>query len=1197
MATKISNAAQGDYRLAQQCGADEITAADVAVSYRLDGADRPIERVGDGWSEFGIEAGTVLENASDVEEVRRLLAGRDPHSPRQLVKPKVAVHPQAMLPAKVFVAALESAAADRGLSVEQLVAGDPWSTARVGRLERALLRDGEHHRAPVADLERVAAAAGIGLEDVFEDQELKYARTHRDQRVQVGVMGYDITFDRPKGISVLQGLAPEHIAARMERIHLEAVRESVAALQGWAGYAMAGHHGDGQTARRLDTSGLIGTMTVHRTARPVDGQPGDPHLHTHVMLANLARGEDGKWRTIAAGGRDLMRHVPAVGELYRALERAKLSRELGVRFEQDPRTNRWDVVGVPPSLRSVFSRRAQQIRAVAGEGATAAQGRAAGRASARAKVASTPASERASWHERAQEAGHDPALVVAAALGQGPEGPTTGRGPGGPQPGPQSPDELAAAVWHPETGVTAHTKVVTRAKILAHVAGALGVGLPSAAMLEMLTDHVLADGRAVVLPEAGTVHMSNASRYTSADIPAAERVIMTAAADRLGAGKAIAQGQTSLEVLKAWQKAKGFALSEEQVQVIGRLIGHGHGIDTVLGVAGAGKTTIMSAARTAWEASGLRVEGAAVAAVAAAGLRAEAGIASRTVASWQRRIATGPGLEGVDVLVLDEAAMVGDRDLAALVDEAGRTGTKLVMIGDPLQLKSVAAGGSFTHVHQAVDGAELHENRRQRSEIDRQTLEAWRTGARRSALAMWGERGMVRAAVDADAALGQMAAGWWEDRSRLRDAHDAVERVLMLAATNADVEQLNTHGRAFARAEGLLTGPDTTWTLGSGERLALAAGDQARMRANDYRSRSSSDPDVLNGYRGLIREVDPTRGALFEWRRADTLEQAWITPEAITRGDLSHGYASTIASAQGLTCDRAHVYGLGADAHGLYAAMSRARERTDLYLPALEVEPDTVRQRRGEARSEAEQCARVIAAYADTLTDDETGLVLAELEEAAPPLGEVVPARPDPAADHEPPADGQVPEHETQAAQAAALRETAKYLRDEVLPLRRQEYRLAEQRAEIGRIRLLLDRTKPSTARTAAHQARERIHQTSAQVSALRAQARELSEQAKAGRERQEREAAQAEQRRRRLEKLEPTALSRGMTRAELAALDTDQLPALEIEAARADWLASQKAANERAARIPRTPPRSPSHSHRPPTHTPKPTRGYGYGR
>src|SRR5699024_4748662 len=331
-----------------------------------------------------------------------------------------------------------------------------------------------------------------------------------------------VTFDRPKGISVLQGLAPQAMAERMEQIHLEAVRESMAALESWVGYTMAGHHGDGQRAQRVDTSGLVGTMTVHRTARPVDDHtPGDPHLHTHVLVANLARGSDGKWRTIAAGGRDLMRHVPAVGELYRALERNKLTREFGVRFRQDARTGRWDVVGVPDDLKRTFSRRQAQVLAKAGDGATPEQGRAAARATARAKVASTPHSERASWHERARQAEHHPRQVVAAALeGREPGEPTTQRG--GPEgPSPIDPDTVAAAVWDPQTGVTANTKTATRAKVMAHVAGVCGTGLPNAADLEELTDHVLDHALAQALPKS-TSHFTHAHRYTSVDLVAAD---------------------------------------------------------------------------------------------------------------------------------------------------------------------------------------------------------------------------------------------------------------------------------------------------------------------------------------------------------------------------------------------------------------------------------------------------------------------------------------------------------------------------------------------------------------------------------------------------------------------------------------------------------------------------------------------------
>src|SRR5699024_12275329 len=141
MATPIYTPEQGDYRLAQQCGADLITAQDVAADYRLNGGSRPIERVGSGWGEFGIEAGSVLQTGEDVEGVRRLLAVRDPHTYRQLVKPKVAVAPAALLDAAPFMAAPVQEAAVLAQHLQELVATDYCAVTLLGRLERLLLRD------------------------------------------------------------------------------------------------------------------------------------------------------------------------------------------------------------------------------------------------------------------------------------------------------------------------------------------------------------------------------------------------------------------------------------------------------------------------------------------------------------------------------------------------------------------------------------------------------------------------------------------------------------------------------------------------------------------------------------------------------------------------------------------------------------------------------------------------------------------------------------------------------------------------------------------------------------------------------------------------------------------------------------------------------------------------------------------------
>lgn len=390
----------------------------------------------------------------------------------------------------------------------------------------------------------------------------------------------------------------------------------------------------------------------------------------------------------------------------------------------------------------------------------------------------------------------------------------------------------------------------------------------------------------------------------------------------------------------------------------------------------------MEAARVGWEAAGLRVCGAATAAVAAANLATEAGIESSTIAGWLRADHGGPGLDQVDVLVVDEGAMVDDRAVAELLRRAGTTGTKVVMIGDPQQLRAIGVGGGFAAAHALVDGAVLTENRRPKDAAERAALEVWRDGARTSALAAWAEAGHVHAVDTAEQAHTGMLTAWLDQRRRWEaDPHELTERLVVLAATNADTELLNAAARRLLQERGELTGA-RTYRQAGGRTLELAAGDQVRVRKNDYRSRrDDSQPDVLNGSRGIVRELDEHGRALVEWRRSGPdghrLQQAWITPDQIAAGALSHGYAMTIAAAQGLTADVALVYGMGADAYSLYPALSRAREaripnwreRRFGKLPTEELLPgaedadraaETARARAADLQARADDARRVL---------------------------------------------------------------------------------------------------------------------------------------------------------------------------------------------------------------------------------------------
>ncbi|MBM9506741.1 MobF family relaxase [Actinacidiphila acididurans] len=984
MTTLGPDMAQIEYRLSEQCGCDmdhrhaaleEATGPDAQVDYRL-GESRDLEWIGRGLPDVGLTPGGHV----DPDAARALMDGRDPRTGEQLVAPKMAVDPRAKLSATELVAAVTAAADARGQSPAELLANDRLAK-RFARLERGLRRDGEAHRLPVSDAEAIAIAAGVDITAVYGAADLAEARRFRNRRVRVGNRGFDLTLDLSKSYSTLVALAGEDAAEELRATFLEAARETVAAVEDWAAYAMTGHHGDGQAADRLRTSGALGWMTVHYSARPVDGVPGDPHLHVHVSLAHLVHAEDGKWRTLGAGGRDLHRHAHAADALVKARLRALTAERFGMRWERHPETGAWEVVAIDEDLRRAFSRRAGQITAAAAEGATTVEQKLLAAQLAEAKdVVTEQADVRASWRERAEQIVGDVDAMVAAAMPGPQPGSGAGIGPGGPLVPP--PTDIAAYIWRQDGGLTEHRKAVSRADVLAAVIDACPYGLPDAAAAEALTDAVLAvPGHAVALPPQGAVHMSNSRRYTHVSVLAAEQVIEETAAARLaeGAGQVTpAAADLAVSVFEATRSSgdRPFRLSAEQRAVVHRLLTAGHGLDVVVGVAGAGKTTLLSAARTGWEAAGLRVAGASTAAVAAAGLRAGSGIPSYTVAAWLHDLDTGGRrLAVTDVLVLDEAAMVDDRALARLLTAANTAGTKVVGVGDWMQLRAIGIGGGFRRAHELVDGVQLTENRRQTDAVERAALQTWRDGARRTALAALAEHGRIHAVRTADQAYEAMLATWWELRDQAGpDAHDQVEGLVVLAARNEDVDLLNRGARALRQQAGELTG-GRAFALAGGERLHLAVGDLVRARKNDYRGRrGTGEVDVLNGYRGVVVGVGP-EGARVQWRRevegGTVVEDAVLTTDQIAAGALSHGYAMTIAAAQGLTADHALVYGVGADAYSLYPAISRARQDTHLWLPADVVEDQATRIRLGEARTETELLHRAVAAYAASLEDDQ----------------------------------------------------------------------------------------------------------------------------------------------------------------------------------------------------------------------------------
>jgi len=1067
--TPIGSAAgQVEYRLTAHhgCGRPEVEQA--RFSYHADGSERPLVWTGRGLAEVGITPGSVLDE-TQFDAARALMAGLDPRTGERLVEPKLAVYDDAKVALAPLVHAVEAAAVQRGVHPEGLFG--PVKVGRAyGRAVRAVVNDGDGAMLRADDAGRVADAAGLDVQAVWgagvyaaaagnltETRTVPGADGNRVERLVprrrvVGNMGYDVSFTLPKSHSLLLAFADETTAASVEQLYTAGVGATFDWLEGQTAYGMRGHHGEGKTAQTVRGSGFLGWSMVHRAARPVgDRVVGDPHWHVHVTVANMTCGVDGGWSTVAAGGRDLMRHAPAADHVLKALVRRRLSVEFGVTFARSERTGAWEVAAIPAATLRAFSKRGASIEAMLrdlGFDPALATRRAEDLAAAQTRhdktehTAAPDATLRSIWQAEARTLGVDPDRLAAAAL-PGPAGlpgpGATGAQRAGADEQREREAELLAGVvgrlTDPEHGLTSGRRRFTRVDALAAVADALPGGAADVAEIETLCDRALGAAGIVALPDPpgaartvapaagfapaagpqqdqdaptlvaagnaarrqiGAGHMANATRFTTADVIAAERVILTAAAgSRPGQGGPHVTAGTAALARSAVEAGQGFALSVEQAAVVERLVTSDRAIDAVLGPPGTGKTTLMRAARTAWEGEGLVVAGAATAAVAAQNLAAESGIASRTVAQWVHRIRAGGGLAGVDVLVLDEANLTDDRDRATLYTAAARSGTKLVEVGDPQQLRGVGCGSLFARVHQLVGGPELTENRRQAEQDERAAIAAWRDGRYAQALSSWAGRGRLVATETGQQAMTAMVAGWMAQRAGAPDAHAEMRGLVMLAAANDTVERLNDAAQAVRAAAGEL-GPERVYAVKAGRSLRLRAGDHVLIRLNDRAQRMHEGPDVLNGYRGIVEHID-TRppsggdsgggdgadgGVRVAWQQQGpdglVTHRATLSAEFVGAGGLSLGYAMTGHKAEGLTVagdwalpdgtrqgGTVLVHAAGMDEPGLHVATSRHRDRVILFAGRDQLETAGDTHELGIPATDQQLEQRVVAALAE----------------------------------------------------------------------------------------------------------------------------------------------------------------------------------------------------------------------------------------
>lgn len=674
--------------------------------------------------------------------------------------------------------------------------------------------------------------------------------------------GYDLTFSAPKSLSTVWATADRETQTAISQAQQRAVEKALGYASKHAFHQREGHAG---AIKVEHTSGISGATFEHGTSRE-----GDPQLHTHTLILNIS--ENGKRIDFDTSWKH------AIGAAYRA-ELAHEMQKLGFEVSRDGTSFKID--GVPDSLAREFSTRREQIEASMREHGTA--GGKAAQAAALATRENKGDVNRSELFERARD--------VARAHGFNP---VEARAAGSIE--PEKFDSAAFLAAATDQASTLTQPQLENAMLQA------AQGSMTIAQAQARLEDLKRRGELVELRDS----QGGPNRWTTREMLAIETNIADTTA-RMALEKTHEVSRAGLESAIAKK-----SLSDDQKQALEHIT-RPERIAVVQGVAGAGKSYMLDAARDAWEKDGYTVRGAALAGKAAEGLQQSSGIQSDTIHKTLGLLDTQQiQLDSKTVVVLDEAGMIGSRLYERLQQHVDAAGAKLVLVGDSQQLQPIDAGGAMRAAQERAGAVVMDEIRRQADPEQRQVVRDFKDGNADAAIGRLERLDALKTYENATDAKNGMANAIVKD---LADGKTSIG----LAGTRAEVHQINQQARAEAQQAGLVSEKNHKYETERGARQ-FADGDRVIFLKNDR------ELGVKNGTTGTVA------------RAADgNLQVKLDSGKSVELGDMKyrhidHGYAMTVHKSQGVTVDRAHMMpGRMTDQHSAYVGASRHRETVQIH--------------------------------------------------------------------------------------------------------------------------------------------------------------------------------------------------------------------------------------------------------------------------
>ncbi|MFX4288293.1 MobF family relaxase [Zafaria sp. Z1313] len=757
------------------------------------------------------------------------------------------------------------------------------------------------------------------------------------------VAGFDYTFSVPKSVSALWAVADAGTQALIADAHHAAVAELVAFMEREVASTRVGATGPDGAVAHVDVAGVAAAAFDH-----YDSRAGDPQLHTHVVVSNkVFTVQDGKWRTLA--GRPMHQAVVAISEMYNAVLADQLTRTLGLTWEARDRgrdrSPAWEITGVPQELIDEFSTRTRHIeeekeRLIAdyvaqhGKQPTATT---VLKLRAQATLATRPEKEIHSlaelttdWRGRARRI-----------LGQDATG------------------------WARELATNASVLVLRADDVPLEMIGEIGLAVMEAVgerrstwqrwnlhaeasrqlmgwRFATMQDREAITGMVADAAQQASLRLSppdlasspvlfqradGSSRFRPAHANIYSSKTLLDAEDRLLERSRTTTAPTvaleTVEKVTTHPDRQGRVLSDDQAAALTAIAVSGRQIDVLVGAAGAGKTTAMSALRQAWETEHGRgsVVGLAPSAVAAAVLAEDLGIATENTAKWwSNHTLHGTTFQAGQLVIVDEASLAGTISLDHITDAAARAGAKVLLVGDYAQLQSVDAGGAFNLlVSDRDDAPELVDIHRFTNEWEKTASLSLRHG-RTDIIDTYLDHQRIHDG-DADTITDAAYVAWRADTQNGRAS-------ILIAETNETVTALNNRARADLIIDGTIT-PVKEIELHDGSTASV--GDTVITRRNDRRLRNRHTW-VRNGDRWQITNVRDD-GSITIRPHGRRFGGAIILPAAYASEFLDLGYAVTAHRAQGVTTDTAHtVVTATTTRENFYVAMTRGRHANHAYV-------------------------------------------------------------------------------------------------------------------------------------------------------------------------------------------------------------------------------------------------------------------------